>query len=97
MKYSKHWKLEVFITAVSFILIPLIYLLFSPFFGQILFAVDENVYLLCCFLSILLHTRDEPYGPAAAHGARQTSSVSMAGDSMATSPSCTGSEVLAAP
>lgn len=38
MKYSKHWKLEVFITAVSFILIPLIYLLFSPFFGQILFV-----------------------------------------------------------
>lgn len=38
MKYSKHWKLEVFITVVSFALIPLIYLLFSPFFGQILFV-----------------------------------------------------------
>lgn len=38
MKYSKHWKLEVFITVVSFVVIPLIYLLFSPFFGQILFV-----------------------------------------------------------
>ena len=38
MKYSKHWKLEVFISLVSIFLFPLIYLLFSPFFGQILFV-----------------------------------------------------------
>ncbi len=38
MKYSKHWKLELFISLVSVFLIPLIYLLFSPFFGQILFV-----------------------------------------------------------
>ncbi|CQR24840.1 hypothetical protein BN1356_01195 [Streptococcus varani] len=38
MKTSRHWKLETFIVAVSFLVIPLIYLLFSPFFGQILFV-----------------------------------------------------------
>lgn len=38
MKYIKHWKLELFITILAALIIPLIYLLFSPFFGQILFV-----------------------------------------------------------
>ena len=65
MKYSKHWKLELFISIVSIFLIPLIYLLFSPFFGQILFVplifgilpivlIKRYHYLICYPLAVSL-------------------------------------------
>lgn len=43
MKYSKHWKLEVFITAVSFILILYLFLIFT-FLGK---------FYLCLIFGIL--------------------------------------------
>ena len=52
MKYPKHWKLELFITIVSGIVIPPSYLLFSSFFGQLIF-----VPLFAALLPILLFRR----------------------------------------
>lgn len=52
MKFIKHWKLEAFITGLSVLAIPLIYLIFSPFYGQVLFLP-----LIFGLLPVLLFNR----------------------------------------
>lgn len=67
MKYLKHWKLELFISLASFVLIGLFYFLLSPFFAQVLF-----VPLLFGILPILLVRRYNllfcyPFGASVAY------------------------------
>lgn len=52
MRSPKHWKLELFITVLSAIIVPILYFLFGLFFGQIVF-----VPLFAGLLPILLFHR----------------------------------------